>query len=80
MDVVYKFLYVTFNTDTPRERFVNSRRFVPSLLRYMCAKNYFNVKTKFWQSYCKKGAGFLGHSVYVRSRIINKLPEISHRA
>jgi len=40
---------------------MNSRRFVPNLLRYMCGKSLSQCQ-KFWQSYCQnKIVQFLGH-------------------
>ena len=45
MDVVYKFSYATFDKDAHQDRFMNSCRFVPNLLRYTCTKNYFNAKS-----------------------------------
>jgi len=44
---------------------MNSHHFVPSTLRYMCAQNYFNVKS-FGRVIAKtKGCSFLGHIVVV---------------
>jgi len=68
--------YETFNTsfrtlrlirikaDILRKRFMYSCRLVPNLLRYMCAKNYFNVKTLGTVIAKTKGAVFWGHSVH----------------
>jgi len=45
MDVVYEFSYSMFDKALYRERVVNSRCFVPNLLKYMCAKIYLNGKS-----------------------------------
>ena len=44
---------------------MNSCRFIPNLLRSMCAKNYLNI-TSFGKDIEKtKGCSFLGHSVEI---------------